>query len=141
MKGCVFKRKLPSGKTQFCFVLEVVASRLLVIKHSCGEESGKFVNVAVLQGEEIKVVDQHAATAPDFPELLGMLSELDSPDSVNVLKQLAVSICAHGRTPKHGRNRFCNQSDTRSRPILCIGESDARGSRRKIRPPLAGGAA
>ena len=86
---------------EFCFVLEVIAPGLLVIKHSRGEESGKFVNVAVLQGEEIKVVDQHAATAPDCPELLtsllGMHSELDSPDSVNVLIQLAVSMRAHGR--------------------------------------------
>jgi hypothetical protein len=86
---------------EFCFVLEVVAPGLLVIKHSRGEESGKFVNVAVLQGEEIKVVDQHAATAPDCPELLtsllGTQSELDSPDSVNVLIQLAVSMRAHGR--------------------------------------------
>jgi len=86
---------------EFCFVLEVVAPGLLVIKHSRGEESGKFVNVAVLQGEEIKVIDQHAATAPDCPELLtsllGMQSELDSPDSVNVLIQLAVSMRAHGR--------------------------------------------
>lgn len=86
---------------EFCFVLEVVAPGLLVIKHSRGEESGKFVNIAVLQGEEIKVVDQHAATAPDCPELLtsllGLQSELDSPDSVNVLIQLAVSMRAHGR--------------------------------------------
>jgi hypothetical protein len=86
---------------QFCFVLEVVAPGLLVIKHSRGEESGKFVNVAVLQGEEIKVVDQDAATAPDCPELLtsllGMQSEPGSSDSGNVLIQLAVSMRAHGR--------------------------------------------
>jgi len=86
---------------QFCFVLEVVAPGLLVIKHSRGDESGKFLNVAVLQGDEIKVIDQSAATAEDCPELLtsllGLQSEVDSPDSVNVLIQLAVSMRAHGR--------------------------------------------
>jgi hypothetical protein len=86
---------------QFCFVLEVVAPGLLIVKHSRGEDSGKFVNVAVLQGEEIKIVDQHAATAPDCPELLtsllGMQSEPASSDSANVLIQLAVSMRAHGR--------------------------------------------
>ncbi len=84
----------------FCFVLEVVGPGLLVIKHSRGDESGKFVNVAVVQGEEIKVIDQHAAAAPDCPgflaSLLGLQRE-DSPDSVNVLIQLAVSMRAHGR--------------------------------------------
>jgi hypothetical protein len=86
---------------QFCFVLEVVAPGLLVIKHSRGDESGKFLNVAVLQGDEIKVIDQSAGTVEDCPELLtsllGWQSEVDSPDSVNVLIQLAVSMRAHGR--------------------------------------------
>jgi len=90
-------RSLP----QSCFVLEVVAPGLLVIKYSRGDDSSKFVNVAVLQGDEIKVIDQNAATAPDCPELLtsllGLQAEVDSPDSVNVLIQLAVSMRAHGR--------------------------------------------
>jgi hypothetical protein len=90
-------RNLP----QFCFVLEVVAPGLLVIKDSRGDDSGKFVNVAVLQGDEIKVVDQHAATAPDCPKLLSLLlslqSDVDSPRSLNVPIQLAVSMRAHGR--------------------------------------------
>ena len=90
-------RNLP----QYCFVLEVVASGLLVIKRSGGDDSSKFVNVAVLQGDEIKVVDQHAATVPDCPELLTSLlgrdSGLVSHDPVNVLIQLAVSMRAHER--------------------------------------------
>ena len=85
----------------FCFVLEVVAPGLLVLKHSRGDGSGKFVNVAVLQGDEIKVVDQRAAKEPDCPELLtsllGLQSETHSPDAVNVLIQLAVSMREHGR--------------------------------------------
>lgn len=90
-------RSLP----QSCFVLEVVAPGLLVIKQSRGDDSSKFVNVAVLQGDEIKVIDQNASTAPDRPELLtsllGLQAEVDSPDSVNVLIQLAASMRAHGR--------------------------------------------
>ena len=86
---------------EYCFVLEVVAPGLLVIKQSRGDESGKFVNIAVLQGEEIKVVDQNAAAVPDCPELLtsllGLESAFHSPDSLNVLIQLAVSMRAHGR--------------------------------------------
>ena len=90
---------------QFCFVLEVVAPGLLVVKHSRSlyqfDDAGKFVNVAVLQGDEVKVIDPHAAAGQDCPDLLnpllGLQSELDSPDSVNVLIQLAVSMRAHGR--------------------------------------------
>src|ERR1700685_354286 len=50
---------------RFCFVLEVAAPGLLVIKHHRGEESGKFVNVAVLEGDQIKLVDQRASSQPD----------------------------------------------------------------------------
>ena len=48
-----------------CFVLEVAAPGLLVIKHHRGEESGKFVNVAVLEGDQVKFVDEHASSLPD----------------------------------------------------------------------------
>ena len=84
-----------------CFVLEVVAPGLLVLKNSRGGESGKFFNVAVLQGDEVKVIDQRAAAVEDCPDLLtsllGLEEDADSPDSVNVLIQLAVSMRAHGR--------------------------------------------
>jgi hypothetical protein len=90
-----------------CFVLEVAAPGLLVIKHHRGEESGKFVNVAVLEGDQIKIVDEHASSLPDCPALLTSLLGFDSPaswstaanavDSVNLLVQLAVSMRAHGR--------------------------------------------
>jgi hypothetical protein len=84
----------------WCIVLEVAAPGLLVIKHHRGEESGKFVNVAVLEGDLIKVVDERASSLPDCPPLLQSLLGFDSPvswvDSVNVLVQLAVSMRAHG---------------------------------------------
>jgi hypothetical protein len=86
---------------RFCLVLEVAAPGLLVVKHHRGEESGKFVNVAVLEGDQIKIVDEHASSLPDCPELLTSLLGFDSPGSwagsVNVLVQLAVSMRAHGR--------------------------------------------
>jgi len=83
-----------------CFVLEVSAPGLLVVKHSA-EESGKFINVAVLEGDQIKMVDERASSQPGCPALLTSLLGSDSPGgwghSVNVLVQLAVSMRAHGR--------------------------------------------
>jgi sensor domain DACNV-containing protein len=84
-----------------CFVLEVVQPGLLVIKSRRGQESGKFVNIAVLEGDQIKVVDEQGTSLPDCPELLMSLLKFDSPaskgDAVNVLVQLSVSMRAHGR--------------------------------------------
>jgi len=87
----------------FAFVLEVAAPGLLVIKHHQGEEWSKFVNVAVLEGDSVKIVDPLASKLPDCPPLLAALLGFDSPASwnraggVNVLVQLAVSMRAHGR--------------------------------------------
>ncbi len=85
-------------------VVEVAAPGLLVVKHHRGDDSGKFVNVAVLEGDRIKVIDETASSLPDCPPLLTSLLGFDSPaswvqglDSVNVLVQLAVSMRAHGR--------------------------------------------
>jgi hypothetical protein len=84
-----------------CFVLEVTAPGLLVVKHHSGEEARKFVNVAVLEGDQIKVVDERASSRPECPALLTSLLGFDSPaawvQSVNTMVQLAVSMRAHGR--------------------------------------------
>ena len=84
-----------------CFVLEIIAPGSLILKQSPAEESGKFVNIAVLQGDEIKVVDQMTARIPDCPELLisllGFESQHHAVEPVSVLIQLAVSMRAHGR--------------------------------------------
>jgi hypothetical protein len=84
----------------YCLVIEVVAPGLLVVKHSRTGESGKFVNVAVLQGDEVKIIDQDAAALPDCPDvltsLLGFETQHDSSESVNILIQLAISMRAHG---------------------------------------------
>jgi sensor domain DACNV-containing protein len=84
-----------------CFVLEVAGPGLLVVKHHRGEESQKFVNVAVLEGDEIKLVDEQASSLPDCPPMVTSLLGFDAPtswaDSVNVLVQMAVSMRAHHR--------------------------------------------
>jgi hypothetical protein len=85
----------------FCFVLEVVAPGLLVIKHRRGSESTKFVNMAVLEGDQIKVIKHDAEGQGYGPAMLGSLLGFESPgspvDSVNVFVELAVSMRAHGR--------------------------------------------
>jgi hypothetical protein len=85
----------------FHFVLEVAAPGLLVVKYSRGTESTKFVNVAVLEGDQIKIVDQRTATLPDCPNLLMSLLGLEKPfaadGSTSVWIQMAVSMRAHGR--------------------------------------------
>lgn len=90
-------RSLP----QYCLVIEVAAPGLLVVKQHRGGEHTKFANIAVLEGEQIKIVDEHASSLPDCPSLLASLLGFNTPaswsDSVNVLVQLAVSMRAHGR--------------------------------------------
>jgi hypothetical protein len=89
-------RKVPN----FCFVLEVVEPGLLVVKHRRRDGFGKFANVAVLKGEQVKIVDEHGASLPDCPGLLTTLLGFTSPaawdDSANVMVQLAASMRAHG---------------------------------------------
>ena len=86
---------------KYCCVVQVAEPGLLVIKHHRGEADAKFVNVAVLQGDRVKVIDEEASSLPDCPSLLTSLLAFDSPStwagSVNVLVQLAVSMRAHGR--------------------------------------------
>ena len=84
-----------------CFVVEVVEPGLIVVKHRRGPEAAKFVNVVVLEGDRIKVIDEKASAMPDCPKLLSTLLGFDSPEgwngSVNILVQLAVSMRAHRR--------------------------------------------
>lgn len=83
---------------KLCFVLEVIEPGLLVIKYRRNQETNKFVNVAVLKGDEVKLVDEEDASLPDCPAVLTSLLGFGAPtDAVNVLVQLAVSMRAHGR--------------------------------------------
>ena len=85
----------------FCLVLEVAAPGLLVIKQHRGGEHTKFANIAVLEADQVKIVDEEASSLPDCPSLLSSLLGFDTPaswsDSVNVLVQLSVSMRAHRR--------------------------------------------
>lgn len=84
----------------FCFVLEVIGSGLLVVKHR-SEPFGKFVNIAVLEGDQIKLVNEASTAIADCPELLralvGQGVHPGAEESVNVLVHLAASMRAHGR--------------------------------------------
>lgn len=86
---------------RLCFVLEVIEPGLLVVKYRRDPDTGKFVNVVVLKGDQIKVLDEEGTSLPDCPALLESLLSFGSPmwpvNSVNVLMNLAVSMRAHGR--------------------------------------------
>jgi len=91
-------KRIPS----FCFVLEDIEPGLLVIKHRRIEGFGKYANVVVLKGEQIKVIDEKGTSLPDCPALLKSLLAFTSSDpdgkhpGMNVLVQLAASMRAHG---------------------------------------------
>jgi hypothetical protein len=84
-----------------CFVVEVAAPGLLVVKHSSLGEAGKFINVAVLEGDQVKLIDDGASNSPNCPallsSLLGFASISNSVHGVNILVRLAISMRAHGR--------------------------------------------
>ena len=84
----------------FCFVLEVVEPGLLVVKYRRGEDAGKFRNVAVLQGDEIRIIDEDGVERGDGPSvsrLLGFDPDDATDEPINALVELAVSMRAHGR--------------------------------------------
>ena len=82
------------------FVLEDIEPGLLVIKHRRTAGFGKYANVAVLKGEQVKIVDEQGQSLPDCPDLLRSLRAFTTPatwlTSVNGLVQLAASMRAHG---------------------------------------------
>jgi hypothetical protein len=99
--GALFVWGTTRALPRLCFVSEVVEPGLLVIKYSRGRDPGKFINIAVLKGDQIKVVDEEGDTLPDCPDLLTSLLGFGAQDaraeSLNVLVLLAVSMRAHGR--------------------------------------------
>jgi len=94
-------RAIPS----LCLVVEVAAPGLIVIKHHSSESKGKFVNIAVLEGDQVKIIDGRSAAAPgDCPQVLTALLGSESPAAWvssaaprSVLVQLALSMRSHGR--------------------------------------------
>lgn len=102
-------RTIPS----FCFVLEDVEPGLLVAKHRRLDGFGKYANVAVIQGEKVKIIDEKGTSLPDCPSLLRALlaftaAATNGPHhSLNVLVQLAASMRAQG----HGGSLLVVPSD------------------------------
>jgi hypothetical protein len=88
-------RRLPPGS----FVLEVVRPGLLVVKRRRAEASGKYANVAVLEGDEVMEVSDgrvpEAGRQPVITQLLGLDTARSWSDSANVIVQLATSMRAH----------------------------------------------
>jgi hypothetical protein len=103
-------RTIPS----FCFVLEDIEPGLLVIKHRRLDGFGKYANVAVLKGEQVKVIDEKGTSLPDCPALLRALlaftaAATNGPQhSLNLLVQLSASMRAHA----HGGSLLVVPSDS-----------------------------
>lgn len=88
-------RSLPA----YCFVVEVIAPGAIAIKQSREESSEKFANVAVIQGDEIMVIEQETAEK-DRPSLFASFIErspIPALEAPNVLVQFALSIRKHAR--------------------------------------------
>ena len=90
-------RKVPTR----CFVVEVVAPGLLVVKSRRSERGTKFANLAVLEGADVKFLDHQGALGVDAPCVLGALGAFYASagglESDSVFVQLAISMRAHGR--------------------------------------------
>jgi len=84
----------------WCFVLEVLGPGLLVVKYRRDEPSTKFANIAVLEGADVKFIEQQPAiseSAPALGSLLAFYSSAGRNESDNILVRVAVAMRAHGR--------------------------------------------
>lgn len=90
-------RVIPS----YCAVVEVTGPGALVFKHRHVDDTVKYVNIAVLDGDELKIIDETVAAPGNCPQLvsflLGYQSRTSQKNFGNVLVQLAVSMRAHRR--------------------------------------------
>jgi len=82
-----------------CLVTDVSEPGLIVIKHRRAHGFWKFANVAVLMGDQVKLVDGTNVEHVDCPNmlkaLLGFNESKHWSDYTNILIQLAVSMRAH----------------------------------------------
>jgi hypothetical protein len=85
----------------WCFVLEVVGPGLLVVKYRRDEPSRKFANIAVLEGAQVKFIEQQSAMISEAPPALGSLlafySSAGRNESDNILVKVAIAMRTHGR--------------------------------------------
>ena len=82
-----------------CFVLEVDRAGRARHQAPARHRGTKYVNVAVLEGNQLKVLDERGGKPARLPSVLTALLGFDasSGEAVNVLIELAVSMRAHGR--------------------------------------------
>jgi hypothetical protein len=85
----------------WCFVLEVVGPGLLVVKYRRDVAGTKFTNIAVLEGADVKFIEQQSAVVSEAPPALGSLwafySSAGRNESDNILVRIAIAMRAHGR--------------------------------------------
>ncbi len=121
-------RELPD----FCLVAEVVEPGLLVLKYQ-REKDAKFGNLAVLRGDQLRVVEEGDGSMPGRPALLGALLGSDNlvpwTEGGTLLTQLAVSMRRHG----HGASLLVVPSGTES-----WRQSLAQPTNYAIAPPFTG---
>jgi hypothetical protein len=90
-------RTLPA----WCFVIEVVGPGVLVLKYRRDNPATKFGNIAVLEGADIKFIEQQPSAMSEAPPALGSLLAFYSSggrnESDNILVRVAMSMRAHGR--------------------------------------------
>jgi DNA integrity scanning protein DisA with diadenylate cyclase activity len=85
----------------WCFVIEVVGPGLLVVKYRRDDPSTKFANIAVLEGADVKFIEQQPSAMSEAPAALSSLLEFYSSagrnESDNILVKVAIAMRAHGR--------------------------------------------
>jgi hypothetical protein len=85
----------------WCFVLEVIAPGLLVVKFRRRDPSTKFANVAVLEGANVKFIAPQDSPMSEVPVALRSLftfyASAGREESDNILVRLAISMRAHRR--------------------------------------------
>jgi hypothetical protein len=91
-------RTVPVG----CFVLEVVGPGVLVVKCRESDDSPKFRNLAVFEGDQVKILSRGRAAVDHEPVVVRALlapETLDAGSAVagEILLRLAVSMRAHKR--------------------------------------------
>lgn len=85
----------------FSAVVEVIGPGMLVFKHRQHGDTVKYVNIALLDGDEFKVIDESVAVPGNCPQLvsflLGYQSRTSPKELGKALVKLAVSMRAHRR--------------------------------------------
>ncbi len=93
-----------------CLVIEVAAPGLLVVKHHRGEETAKYLNVAVLEGDQVKIVDEQAPSLPIAPRCSRRSSASSRLRSIPTRSTCSCSWpCRCGRTDAEGSCSSCRR--------------------------------